>query len=125
MTPDERGYGHAVAVSHSFAGLRVADYATAYDWYVVLLGRPADMFPHDREAVWRLTPTASIFVVEDRERAGSCLVTLALDDLEAHETRLRERGIAVAEEVGGDAPRRLVVTDRDGNTVAFFQDPAA
>ena len=83
------------------------------------------MFPHDREAVWRLTPTASIYVVEDDKRAGSGLVTLALDDLEAHETRLKETGIAVAEKVSGDAPRQLVVTDRDGNTLSFFQDPAS
>ncbi len=83
------------------------------------------MFPHDREAVWRLTPTGSIYVVEDGKRAGSGLVALALDDLEAHESRLKESGIAVEEEVGGDAPRRLVVTDRDGNTLAFFQDPAS
>jgi hypothetical protein len=47
-----------VTVTHIFVGLPVANYAVAYDWYVVLLGRPADMFPRDNEAVWRLAREA-------------------------------------------------------------------
>jgi glyoxylase I family protein len=111
-----------VAITRTFAGLPVADYTAAYDCYARLLGRPGDMFPHDREAVWRLTPSCSIYVVQDPERAGRGLVTLALDDLDAHERRLREVGLAFAEQVDGSAPRRLVVTDVDGNTLTFFQD---
>jgi catechol 2,3-dioxygenase-like lactoylglutathione lyase family enzyme len=113
-----------VAVTYTFAGLPVADYAVSYDWYVRLLGRRADMFPHEKEAVWRMTPNSSIYLVEDAERAGSGLITLALDDLDAHERRLGERGVAYTERASADAPRRLVVRDMDGNTLAFFQDPA-
>jgi hypothetical protein len=83
------------------------------------------MFPQESECVWQLTPTSSIYVAQDGERAGSALVTLALDDLDAHERRLREAGFTFREEVGGAAPRRLFVADIDGNTLAFFQDPAA
>jgi catechol 2,3-dioxygenase-like lactoylglutathione lyase family enzyme len=110
--------------AHVFAGLPVADYAAAYDWYVLLLGRPADMCPHDSEAVWQLAPGGSIYVVEDAERAGSGLLTVALDDLEAQEARLRAVGVAATEQSHGPAPRRLVVKDVDGNTLTFFQDPA-
>jgi catechol 2,3-dioxygenase-like lactoylglutathione lyase family enzyme len=113
-----------VAVTHTFAGLAVAGYAAAYEWYVRMLGRPADMFPNDREAVWRLTPGGSIYVVEDPERAGTSLLTLALDDLEAHAKRLRDGGLAFTEQAHGAAPRRLVIRDVDGNTLTFFQDPA-
>jgi catechol 2,3-dioxygenase-like lactoylglutathione lyase family enzyme len=113
-----------VAVTHTFAGLPVADYTAAYDWYVRLLGREADMLPHDRECVWHLTPTSSIYVVEDLERAGSALVTLALDDLDDHERRLREASLAFSDEATGSAPRRLIVSDLDGNRLAFFQDPS-
>ena len=107
-----------------FAGLAVTEYAAAYEWYVRLLGRGADMFPHEKESVWRLTPTSSIYVVEDQERAGSSLVTLALDDLDAYERRLRDGEIPFTEETDGGAPRRLVVRDSDGNTLTFFQNPA-
>jgi catechol 2,3-dioxygenase-like lactoylglutathione lyase family enzyme len=113
-----------VAVTHTFVELPVADYTSAYDWYVRLLGREADMFPHERECVWRLTPTSSIYVAQDQGRAGSALVTLALDDLDAHEKRLREAGFTFTEEAGGAAPRRLILSDIDGNRLAFFQDPA-
>jgi catechol 2,3-dioxygenase-like lactoylglutathione lyase family enzyme len=113
-----------MVVSFVFAGLAVADYAAAYEWYVRLLGRGADMFPHEKESVWRLTPTSSIYVVEDRERAGGSLVTLALEDLDAYERRLRDGAFSFSEETGGGAPRRLVVRDNDGNTLTFFQNPA-
>jgi catechol 2,3-dioxygenase-like lactoylglutathione lyase family enzyme len=106
-----------------FAGLAVADHAVAYDWYVRLLGREADMFPHERESVWRLTATSSIYVVEDSELAGNGLVTLGLDDLDAQERRMREGGFTFTEEASGGAPRRLVVRDPDGNMLTFFQDP--
>lgn len=112
-----------MVVGFVFAGLAVADYAIAYEWYVGLLGRGADMFPHEKESVWRLTPTSSIYVVEDRERAGSSLVTLALDDLDAYERRPRDGEFSFSEEVDGGAPRRLVVRDNDGNTLTFFQTP--
>ena len=82
------------------------------------------MFPHDSEAVWRLAPGGSIYLVEDAGRAGSGLVTVALDDLEAHETRLQAVGVPFTEKSNKPAPRRLVVEDFDGNTLTFFQDPA-
>ena len=113
-----------MAVSFTFAGLAVADFAAAYDWYVRLFGREADMFPHEKESVWRLTPTSSVYVDEDRERAGNALVTLALRDLDAYERRLRAGGFTFTEEVDENAPRRLVVRDVDRNTLTFFQDPA-
>jgi hypothetical protein len=113
-----------MAIKHAFVGLPIADYAAAYGWYVRLLGRPADMLPHAREAVWRVTPNGSIYVVEDSERAGRGLVTLALDDLDAYESRLRDAGIAYTDQVEGAAPRRLMVKDVDGNALTFFQTPA-
>jgi Glyoxalase/Bleomycin resistance protein/Dioxygenase superfamily len=112
-----------VAVTHVFAGLAVGNYTAAYDWYLRLFGRPADMFPHDREGVWRLRPNGSICLVEDPERAGTGIATLALDDLDAHERRLRDSGLTFAEQAHGTAPRRLVVRDLDGNALTFFQAP--
>ena len=113
-----------MAVTHTFSGLAVADYAAAYGWYVRLLGREADMLPHETECVWRLTPTSSMFVVQDTARAGSGMVTLALDDLDAQEQRLRDAGFTFTAEAGGPGPRRLAVRDPDGNRLTFFADPA-
>jgi catechol 2,3-dioxygenase-like lactoylglutathione lyase family enzyme len=124
MTPEQFVQDQAVAVRHTFVGLPVSDYTAAYDWYVRVLGRPADMFPHELEAVWRLTPASSLYVVQDGERAGSGLVTLALDDLDAFERRLNADGLTVTEHSAGGSPRRLVLTDADGNRLTFFLDPS-
>ena len=126
MPGDEPGSGRIppVNITYTFAGLPVADYRTAYDWYVRLLGRAADMFPHDTEAVWRLTASGAVYVVQDPERAGSGLLTVALDDLDGYERHLREAGLAYEEQAAGHAPRRLLVRDPDGNTLAFFEDSA-
>jgi hypothetical protein len=40
-----------------FAGIPVADYAAAREWYERLLGSPPAFFPHDTEAVWEVAET--------------------------------------------------------------------
>jgi hypothetical protein len=79
----DAGENATVEVTHTFGGVAVTDFAAAYQWFMRLFGRAADMFPHDGEAVWRLTPAASVYVVHDAERAGHSLLTLAVDDLDA------------------------------------------
>lgn len=121
---DRLGRIRRVMAAHVFAGLPVTDYAATYDWYVRLFGRVADMLPNESEAVWRLSPRGSVYVVQDPARAGTALVTVALDDLDVEEARLRAAGVVFAEHAGGPGPRRLVVNDPDGNMLTFFQNPA-
>lgn len=111
-------------VTHVFAGVAVSDFAVAYGWYVRLFGRAADMFPLDDEAVWRLTASSSVYVVGDVERAGNGLVTLASGDLDSLANRLQADGFAFTWASGGNTPVKLTVSDDDGNSIAFFQDPA-
>ncbi len=92
----DAGQNSAVEVTHTFGGVAVTDFAATYKWYARLFGRAADMFPHDGEAVWRLTPAASVYVVHDAERAGHALLTLAVDDLDACASHLRENGLPIA-----------------------------
>jgi catechol 2,3-dioxygenase-like lactoylglutathione lyase family enzyme len=111
-------------LTHAFAGLAVSDYAAAYEWYVRLFGREADMYPHDNEAVWRLTTSSSVYVLGDAERAGNGLLTLATNDLAGFANRLHADGLAFTQDAAGDAPEGLTVSDVDGNRIKFFQDPA-
>jgi catechol 2,3-dioxygenase-like lactoylglutathione lyase family enzyme len=112
----------AVGITHVFSGLAVSDYESARSWYERLLGRPPDMLPKHDEAVWQLASTASIYVVADRERAGSGLVTIAVGDLEERLAELAGHGIPSATS-GESGPRKVIVNDPDGNTIAFFEDP--
>jgi catechol 2,3-dioxygenase-like lactoylglutathione lyase family enzyme len=110
-------------VTHVFTGLPVTDYEPARDWYERLLGRPPDMLPTKDEAVWHLASAGSIYVVADRERAGSGLLTIAVGDLEEQLAALAEHGIPNAEAGAREGePRKVVVTDPDGNTISFFED---
>jgi catechol 2,3-dioxygenase-like lactoylglutathione lyase family enzyme len=117
---DPRG---GIEAAHVFAGLAVRDYDAAREWYERLLGRPPDMLPIPGEAVWRLTPTASLYILVDRDRAGSGVVTIAAGGLDGERQALRERGIAGRVETTPEGVRKLVVRDPDGNTLALFEAP--
>ncbi|MBV9120974.1 MAG: VOC family protein [Chloroflexi bacterium] len=103
-----------MAFQHQFAGLAVRDLTVAVEWYSRLFERPPDMLPHEREAVWHTSAQASIYVVEDPDRAGQGLLTLIVDDLDAS---LRECAIAAAIDAG--PPRKATLVDPDGNAIAL------
>ncbi len=109
-------------ITHVFAGIPTADLAVALPWYERLLGRPPTMRPHDKEAVWQLTDTGLIYVVEDPPRAGRSLVTLIVDDLDRWIAEIQQRGIAVGPvERMGPGARKALVVDPDGNELGLAQ----
>ena len=86
-----------MSIEYVFAGLAVTGVDAAIDWYERLLGKPPDMRPNDREATWRLTQTASLYIVADEDRAGQSAVTMFVDDLDAELDGITHRGIPVGE----------------------------
>jgi predicted enzyme related to lactoylglutathione lyase len=58
-------------------------------------------------------------VVGDVGRAGSALVTLLVDDLDAQAAELAERGIAVGEFEPVPGGRKTAIFDPEGNTISF------
>ena len=103
-----------MAVQHVFAGIPVADYASARDWYERLFGRPPDLVPNETEAAWQLSETAWVYVVADADRAGDALLTVLVDDLEAQVSELADRAPGLY--------RKAEIRDADGNTIAFGED---
>ena len=111
-------------IVHVFGGLAVADLVRARAWYERLMGRPPDMRPHEREVVWWLTSSASIYVVVDPRRAGRGLLTVIVEDLDGLMAELAGRGLTPeAREGRRGEQRRAVFTDPDGNRVTFAQLP--
>lgn len=109
-------YGREIALTHVFASVPVRDREDAVRWYTQLAGRAPDLLPNDEEAAWRMTETGWLYVIVDAERAGSGLQTLLVDDLDAFVAGLAERGIeSDPVESLGNAARRTLVTDPDGN----------
>jgi catechol 2,3-dioxygenase-like lactoylglutathione lyase family enzyme len=110
-------------VTHLFAGIAAADYDASVAWYERLLGRPPDMLPREQEAVWRLSGTGWVYVVGDAVRAGGGMLTLLVDDLDAHLAGIAARGLVAGAVQPGGGGRKATIADPDGNTVTFAQVP--
>jgi catechol 2,3-dioxygenase-like lactoylglutathione lyase family enzyme len=108
---------------HLFAGLRVRDFHAARPWYEQLLGEPT-FFAHASEAVWTLAEHRSVYVVQHADGAGQSVVTIFVDDLDAHLAALAERGLEPDEiETYANGVRKAVYRDPDGNELGFGGAP--
>lgn len=108
---------------HLFAGVRVRDLQVARPWYERLLGEPAFM-PHATELVWTLAEDRSVYVVECADGAGHSVLTVFLDDLDAHVAAAAARGVEPAvRETYGNGVRKVVYRDLDGNELGFGGGP--
>ncbi|MGZ4246695.1 MAG: VOC family protein [Solirubrobacteraceae bacterium] len=114
-----------MSIEYVFAGLAVTRLDAAIDWYVRLLGRQPDMLPNEREAVWRVTESASVYVVADEDRAGRSAVTMFVDDLDTELEGITGRDIPVGEvETAPGLFRKVVISDPDGNTIQLAELPS-
>ncbi len=103
-----------------FAGIRVSDFTAARAWYERLLGREPSFIPHSTEAVWELAEHRSLYIVEDADRAGSAILTILVEDLDAHVAELASRGLDPDErETYSSGARKAIYRDLDGNEIGF------
>src|SRR4051794_19244833 len=65
----------------------------AVDWYTWLFDRAPDVVAHDREVMWRVTEGGWLYVLEDAERAGRGVVSIAAPDLDVTVRELAARAI--------------------------------
>ena len=109
-----------------FAGINVADFASARSWYERFLGTGPDMEPHATEAVWQLAEHRFVYILESPERAGNGLVTLFLDDLDTFVEGITERGIEPTKrETYSNGVRKVTYLDPDGNELGLGGGPRA
>ena len=100
------------------------EFAEARTWYERLLGEPAS-FPHAAEAVWTLAEDRSLYVVEDADHAGQCVVTIFVDDLDALVEGIASRGVEPAQrETYSNGVRKATYRDPDGNEIGYGGSPA-
>jgi predicted enzyme related to lactoylglutathione lyase len=112
-----------LTINELFAGVPVAELHAALAWYERLFGGPPDLVPSESERLWRLTDGGWVYVVADAERAGRGLLTLIVEDLDAHLAELAERGIAGDEvEAISETTRKAVIVDPDGNRITLGEN---
>jgi predicted enzyme related to lactoylglutathione lyase len=110
---------------HLFAGLRVRKFEAARSWYEQLLGEPT-FFPHATEAVWTLAEGRSVYVVEQVDGAGNCVVTMFVEDLDACVDTIAARGLEPVERLTlFNGVRKALYRDPDGNELGFAGAPLA
>jgi catechol 2,3-dioxygenase-like lactoylglutathione lyase family enzyme len=108
---------------HLFAGIRVRDFQAARPWYERLLGEPT-FFPHTTEAVWTLADDRSLYIVEQADGAGNSVVTMFVDDLDAHVAAIAARGLEPDERLTySNGVRKALYRDPDGNELGFAGAP--
>jgi catechol 2,3-dioxygenase-like lactoylglutathione lyase family enzyme len=108
---------------HLFAGLRVRDLQAAQPWYERLFGEPS-FYPNETEAVWTLAEDRSVYVEEHADGAGASVVTLFVDDLDAHVAAAAARGLEPDERLTySNGVRKAHFRDPDGNEVRFGGAP--
>ena len=107
-----------------FAGIPVADYDRAVDWYERLLGSPPSFLPNDTEAVWDVNEHGWVFIEVRPEHAGHSMHTIFVDDLEDRVAKIAAGGIEPAKrETYDNGVRKVTYRDPDGNEIGFGGAP--
>jgi predicted enzyme related to lactoylglutathione lyase len=108
-------------IDNALASVAVKDLKAASAWYEKLFVRPADSTPMPEVAEWKFERGGWLQVYElpERARAGSC--TLAVSDIAKVIARLKSLGIDTNEASSGSKVKTVMITDPDGNHLAFAE----
>ena len=109
------------AFENAIASVAVADLAAAAAWYQALFDRGADSTPMPHVAEWKFPRGGWLQVYELPERAGHGSVTLAVSDLDRVVAHVAKLGIDTGQTSAGSRVKTLMVTDPDGNHIAFAE----
>lgn len=110
-----------MSIDNALASVAVKDLRTAVAWYEQLLGRPADSTPMPEVAEWKFERGGWLQVYELSERAGNGSFTLAVSDIEEVVAHARKLGIDTSNRSSGAMVKTLMITDLDGNHIAFAE----
>jgi predicted enzyme related to lactoylglutathione lyase len=108
-------------IENAIASIAVKDLKRASAWYEKLFGRPADSTPMPEVAEWKFERGGWLQVYQLPERAGAGSCTLAVSDIAAVIAHLQKFGIDTSETSPGAKVKTVMITDPDGNHLAFAE----
>jgi predicted enzyme related to lactoylglutathione lyase len=113
-------------IENALASVAVKDLKAVSAWYEKLFGRPADSTPTPEVAEWKFERGGRLQVYELPQRAGAGSCTLAVSDIADVIAHLQSLGIDTSEASSGAKVKTVMITDPDGNHLAFAQaiDPS-
>lgn len=107
-----------------FAGIPVKNIKASMAWYEKFFGCPPSFYPNEAEAVWMLSDTQWLYLIENPDRAGGAIQTIIGKDLEATLDRIAERGLKYEEEeTPAEGVRKVMFYDPDGNEIGLGRVP--
>ncbi len=107
-----------------FAGIAVSDLERARGWYDALFGEVETFAPNEHERVWTVADGKHLYVELRPETAGSAMVTLFVDDLEAFIESAAQRDVhPTATETYDNGVRKATYRDPDGNEIGVGGAP--
>lgn len=112
-----------MTINTVLAVLIVKDAEVSRPWYEQAFGKAADNVPMPSCSEWQLGPDAWVQVLSDTGTPGASMLTIAVDDLDAHVAELSSRGITTTRLDSGNSKVQLSQAfDPDGNVITFAQD---
>ncbi|MBC8025970.1 MAG: VOC family protein [Steroidobacteraceae bacterium] len=109
-----------MSIINALASVAVKDVNSAAKWYEAIFGK-APTRPMAEVAEWSFERGGWLQVYQLPERAGSGSFTLAVSNLEEEVARLQKLNIDVSHRTSSAKVRTLMITDPDGNHVAFAE----
>jgi predicted enzyme related to lactoylglutathione lyase len=110
-----------MAIENVLASVAVKDLKSAAKWYERMFGRPADSTSMPGVAEWKFRQGGWLQVYQLPDRAGEGSFTLAVSDVEEEAEKLRKLGIDCSRRTSSDTVKTIMITDPDGNHIAFAQ----
>jgi predicted enzyme related to lactoylglutathione lyase len=108
-------------IDNALASIAVNDLKTVSAWYERLFRRPADSTPVPELAEWKFERGGWLQVYQLAERAGGGSCTLAVSDIADVIAHLQSLGIDTSEANSGKMAKTVMITDPDGNHLAFAE----
>jgi predicted enzyme related to lactoylglutathione lyase len=111
----------AMNIQNAIASVAVKDVKSGAAWYEKLFERGPDSTPMPEVAEWKFERGGWLQVYQLPERAGQGSCTLAVEDIERVIERLAALGIDTTERTAGEKVKTVMITDPDGNHLAFAE----
>lgn len=108
-------------IENAIASLAVNDLKIASAWYEKLFRRPPDSTPMPEVAEWKFERGGWLQVYQEPARAGGGSCTLAVVDIAGLTTHLQSLGIDTSDSNSGETVKTVMITDPDGNHLAFAE----
>ena len=110
-----------MSIKNALASVAVRDLNAAIMWYERLFDRSADTRPMPEVAEWKFDRGGWRQVYQLPERAGCGSFTLAVSSMEEQVAHLEKLNIDAGQKTSGAKVKTLMITDPDGNHIAFAE----